>query len=199
MTKERQIPIKALFDFYSARLFSFPEWMMLLVLSSMFVPLTRYFDLKFNLFGFNCKNTDDRSRCTYCGAAVNSISIVCPYCKKELPADIVNALKTESDKEKMKPVTKTETQVIVEYVVGAIFTILSALIYVILNPGSSAVVMVGMLGASSVMLLFTMVYVKWGFGKSLPSIKFFPRDNGFLVFSEFFLISQLISLYKAMS
>ena len=38
--------------------FGFPEWMVFLVLSSIFVPLIRYFDLKFNLFGFNNKNCD---------------------------------------------------------------------------------------------------------------------------------------------
>ena len=36
--------------------FGFPEWMVFIVLSSMFAPWIRYFDLKFNIFGFNDKN-----------------------------------------------------------------------------------------------------------------------------------------------
>jgi hypothetical protein len=35
--------------------FGFPEWMMILVLTSIFMPIVRSLDLYFNLFGFNDK------------------------------------------------------------------------------------------------------------------------------------------------
>ena len=74
--------------------------------------------------------------------------------------------------------------------------ILSAIINSIIRLGTLCFQMGGLIGASLVTLLYTAVYVKWGFGKRLPSIKYFPRDNGFLVFSEILLIHYLILSYQ---
>ena len=60
--------------------------------------------------------------------------------------------------------------------------ILSAIINSIIRPGTLYFQMGGLIGAFLVTLLYTAVYVKWGFGKRLPSIKYFPRDNGFFGF-----------------
>ena len=177
----------------------FPEVALFFMVSSMFTLAVRHFDLRFNLFGLNSENTDDRPGCPYCEAAINSISTVCSCCQKELPEDIVNSLKANGDIENKKPVVKSKNQVILEYVLGVFFIVLSLVVNAISNPGSQAYVMGSFFGASTGTFVYTTVYVKWGFGKSLPDIKFFPRDNGFLVFSEILLIHELIFLYRAMT
>jgi hypothetical protein len=139
------------------------------------------------------------SGCPYCGTAIDTIATACPYCKKELPEAVIDFIKNEKDNAKSKIATKAGSQVFLEYFLGVFFIILSAIIFSIINPGSLARQAGGLMGQSVVVLLYTVVYVKWGFGKSLPSIKFFPRDNGFLVFSEILLIHELIFLYRAMT
>jgi hypothetical protein len=138
------------------------------------------------------------SGCPYCGTAINSIVTVCPYCKKELPEAVIDFLKTEVDNEPPKTVSKTKSQLSFEYSLGVFFITLSAIIVFMMFPGRWAHTVGRLLGHSFVALLFTVVYVKWGFGESLPSIKFFPRDNGFLVFSEILIIHEVIFLYRAL-
>jgi hypothetical protein len=136
------------------------------------------------------------SGCPFCGTAIQEVRTTCPYCKEELPEVIIEFLKNVDDKEISQNSTISEPSKLLEYIISSLFLALSVTINITQYPQLFIYAILNLVGKSLPILLYTVVYIKWGFAKSLPSIKYFPRDNGILVFSEFLLIFQIITYFS---